>query len=261
MSKEKTLALSNTIAFIATIAVNALANGLPINGRTTGELSDMYPNLFVPAGITFSIWGLIYLLLLIFIVYQNIQAFRKPGNSQEIIAIGPWFIISSIANCTWIIAWHYMLPMISLVIMVILLASLIRIYLALETKKGEMQENTQYFVLPVFSIYLGWITVATIANTTAVLVHLGWHGGTLGESTWTIVMIGIAAAMGIYFLIAKRDIFYTMVIIWALYGIYLKRTSAPLAYEEVILATKIGMAVCVASISYLFFNRFFNPNQ
>jgi hypothetical protein len=261
MSKERTLALSNTIAFIATVVVNALANGLPINGKTTGELSDMYPNIFVPAGITFSIWGLIYLLLFIFIIHQNILAFRKSNNSRVILAIGPWFIVSSIANCTWIITWHYLLPVISLIVMLVLLISLIRIYLALESVKAQAEPRTQYFVFPLFGIYLGWITVATIANFTAVLVHLGWQGGAFGESTWTIVMIGIATATGIYFLIAKRDIFYTLVIIWALYGIYLKRTSATVLYEEVILAAKIGMAVCVASISYLFFNRFFNPNQ
>jgi hypothetical protein len=105
MKKFRTLAIANFLGFVSTVVFNWLAIGLPINGKTTGELSDMYPNLFVPAGITFSIWGVIYLLLFVFVVFQLIEAYRKSGNSASINAIGPWFIISSAANCCWILAW------------------------------------------------------------------------------------------------------------------------------------------------------------
>lgn len=261
MKNPKTLAILNLLGFILTITLNGLANALPINGKTTGELSDMYPNLFVPAGITFSIWGVIYLLLLVFIIYQLIESFRESATTTAIKAIGPWFFISSLANAAWILAWHFVLPGLSLGIMLILLISLIKIYLNLEAVEDEIPEKQQYLIYPFFSIYLGWITVATIANVTTVLVDLGWQGGVMGESSWTIVMIAIAIGMGLYFLVFKRNFPYTLVIVWALYGIYLKRSSAEVAESGIILTTQIGMALCVASMSYLFFNKFMNPNQ
>ena len=261
MKKFRTLAIANFLGFVSTVVFNWLAIGLPINGKTTGELSDMYPNLFVPAGITFSIWGVIYLLLFAFVVFQLIEAYRKSGNSTSIIAIGPWFIISSAANCCWILAWHYVMPVLSLIIMVILLISLIKIYMNLEQVRPQISNSHSYFIYPVFSIYLGWITVATIANVTAVLVHLGWQGALLSESIWTIIMVSVAIAMGLYFSLMKKDVFYTIVIIWALYGIFLKRSTEPVIEAGIILMTKIGMAACTAGIFYLFFNKYLRPRQ
>jgi hypothetical protein len=261
MKNPKALAFLNLVGFILTIILNGMANGLPINGKTTGELSDLYPNLFVPAGITFAIWGLIYLLLLVFIVYQLVEAFRKVGNTKFIEAIGPWFIVSSVANASWILAWHYVMPVLSLIIMIILLASLLKIYLALESIIQEIPGSKQYFIYPVFSIYLAWISVATIANTTTVLVHLGWRGGIFGEPSWAILMILVAIGFGIYFLIFRRNMYYPMVIIWALYGIYLKRSTASIVESGIILTAQIGLVLLVVSMSYLFFNKFLNPNK
>jgi hypothetical protein len=261
MQKIRILSITNLIAFIATIIINTLAITLPINGKTTGELSDMYPNLFVPAGITFSIWSVIYLLLLVFVIWQVVQVFKKSENTRVVGAIGPWFLVSSLANCSWILAWHYVLPVLSLGIMIVLLISLINIYLILHKQNPSINGISFYLIFPVFSIYLGWITVATIANTTAVLVHLGWQGAPLTESTWTIIMVSVAIAMGLYFSIMKKDVFYTLVIIWALYGIFVKRSSAPALEEGIILMTKIGMAACIAGIFYLFFNKYLSPRQ
>lgn len=261
MGKIKFLAIANFLGFILIIVLNGLANGLPINGKTTGELSDMYPNLFVPAGITFAIWGVIYTLMLVFIIYQLIVAHKNMKGAKIIDAVGPWFIVNALANASWILAWHFVLPGLSLVIMIILLISLIKIYLNLRVVENEIPEKQQYFVYPFFSIYLGWITVATIANVTTVLVDLGWQGGAIGQSTWTIIMISIAIGMGLYFLIFKRNYPYTLVIVWALYGIYLKRSAAEEFEAGIILTSQIGMALCVASMSYLFFNKFMNPNQ
>ena len=131
----------------------------------------------------------------------------------------------------------------------------------LQAIEQDVPEKQAHFIYPFFSIYLGWITVATIANVTTVLVDLGWKGSAMGESAWTIVMIAIAIGIGLYFLIFKRNFPYTLVIVWALYGIYLKRASAEVAEAGIILTTQIGMALCVASMSYLFFNKFMNPNQ
>jgi len=261
MKKIKSLAVLNLIGFVITIILNGLANGLPINGKNTGELSDMYPNLFVPAGITFSIWGLIYLLLLIFIIYQLIEAFKKDGNTEFIQSIGFWFVLSSIANASWILAWHYVLPGLSLMIMIILLISLLKIYQNLEAVRKNIPDTKQYFIYPIFSIYLGWITVATIANTTAVLVYNDWSGWGIGEASWTIVMMCIAIGFGLFFLIFKKDIYYPLVITWAFYGIFLKRSTASVFEEGIILTSKIGMAIFVASVFYLIFNRYLNPKK
>lgn len=260
MKKEKLLAILNSLAFIATIIVNGLANGLPINGKTTGELSDMYPNLFVPAGLTFSIWGLIYLLLLVFIVYQLVISFGKTSDKSLLNTIGPWFIISSLANCSWIFAWHYLLPGLSLLIMLVILVSLIKIYLNLN-KDHSNNSYAFYLVNPCFSIYLGWITVATIANTTTVLVSLGWNGGAIDPIFWTIIMIATATFMGIYFSIIKKDPFYTLVIFWALLGIYLKRSADSEYISEIIKATQVGMMLCAISILYRPMNKLFKSFQ
>lgn len=259
MKNTKTLSILNLAGFVLTIILNGLANGLPLNGKTTGELSDMYPNLFVPAGITFAIWGVIYLLMLAFITFQLIAAFNRTMSSGFIIEIGPWFFISSLANASWILAWHYVLPLISFAIMLVLLISLIKIYLSIENLDESTSSNLQYFAYPFFSIYLGWITVATIANATTVLVDFGWDGGVTGASFWTVSMIVIAIGMGIYFLIFRQNMYYTLVIIWALYGIYLKRNQAAELEGNIILTTEIGMTLLAVILSYLFFNKYMNP--
>ncbi len=261
MKNTKLVAVYNLLGFILTIILNGLANGLPINGKTTGELSDMYPNLFVPAGITFSIWGLIYLLLLVFIIFQLMEAFKKDGNTKFIQSMGFWFVLSSIANASWILAWHYVLPGLSLIIMIILLVSLLKIYLNLQSVKESIPETKKYFIYPIFSIYLGWITVATIANTTAFLVDIGWNGGGISEANWTVIMMVIAICFGLFFLLFKKDIFYPLVITWALYGIFLKRSTAPVLEDAIILTAKIGMAISVASVFYLIFNKYLNPKK
>lgn len=255
IKSTKALALGNLLAFISTVIINGLANALPINGRTTGELSDMYPNMFVPAGVSFSIWGVIYILLLVFVIYQLILAFKKPEESSVIHKIGPWFIISSLANCGWILAWHYVMPELSLAIMLVLLFSLIKIYLALDHDIISLSKGTKWFIYPCFSVYLGWITVATIANTTAVLVDWGWRGGAIGESIWTMIMITVAIGMGVYFVIFRKNIAYTFVIIWALYGIFLKRTLDITPEEGIILISQFGMFVCGFSILFLLFRK------
>jgi hypothetical protein len=209
----RTLPLLNLAGFLFMISLNVLANALPLFGRTTGEISALYPNLFVPAGFTFSIWGIIYLLLLIFTVAQ----FRRDA-SQLISSLGPWYLITGIANGGWIVVWHALLPAWSLVVMLILLVALIILYIRLPF--GEWKYR---FKLPI-SVYLGWISVATIANATAVLVSIGWTGGGWTEAGWTIAMIIVAVLAGLFFLWRYADVPYVLVILWALYGI-LSRSS------------------------------------
>lgn len=229
-NKIKTLQFINLIGFLGTIIVNMLANVLPINGLNTGEISDAYPNLFVPAGLTFSIWGVIYFLLALFTIFQFKQ------NPEIVKTIGPWFGLASVFNIAWIFLWHYLIIPVSLVAMLGLFVSLLAIYLKLRIGKSNSLTSKEklYFHTP-FSVYLGWITVATIANVTAVAVDASWSGWGISEEIWTILVIVVALLITILMLIRRKDIAYALVVAWAALGIYIKRTSV--GFEQPLIAT------------------------
>ncbi len=245
MARRSWLGILNLLAFLATVAVNALAVILPINGKTTQELSDAYPNLFVPAGLTFSIWGVIYLLLAIYCVYELLPPIRNNALRGEFIdRIGWLFFISCVLNSGWIFAWQYEMVPLSVIIMLALLLTLIGIYLRLRIGKSGAPTGERYLVHVAFSVYLGWISVATIANITALLVSWHWNGFGISGQIWAAVMILVAVILALIMLLKRRDIFYALVIDWALLGILLKRladNSQP--DQSVINAAIAGMIV------------------
>lgn len=214
--------LSVGVAYVAMVGVNFLANGLPINGRSTGEISDAYPNLFAPAGVTFSIWGLIYLLLAGYVAFQ----FGKGNQKTEEIfdRINPLFLATSLANISWIFAWHYDYIGLSVVIMAVLLALLVRIADILRAERFTPAE--QLLIRTPFSVYFGWITVAAIANVTVFLVSIGWNGFGIADSIWTSVILLVGALIGVLRMRKDRNIAYGLVLIWAYLGILLKHVSA-----------------------------------
>lgn len=244
---QRTLQALNILGLILVLALNTLANALPINGYNTGELSGRYPNLFVPAGFTFSIWGLLYLLLLGFVVYQFTRPAVEAGVARR---IGPWFFLSCLFNASWILAWHYLLPGLSLLIMLALLGSLIAIYLRVYGAPGLEAKGARWWVQLPFSLYLGWITVATIANAAAVLVHLGWNGWGIPEPAWTVAVIAVAIGMGLWFTWRQADVFYPLVVVWALVGIIARRSSeaAEVYYPTIVIAAAIGIGMLGASV-------------
>jgi hypothetical protein len=238
MAKTSTLWLLkslNLAAFVATVAVNAMANALPINGKTTGELSDLYPNLFVPAGLTFSIWGIIYLLLAVFSIYQIVALNRNSADFLQ--RIGPLFIVASAANIGWIYLWHYQRVPASLVLMLVLLASLLGIYLRLGIGVRTVSWSHRLLIHLPFSVYLGWITVATVANATAVLVHVGWNRFGASQELWTVVVLIVAALITLAVLFTRNDLFYALVILWAFFGILIKRLAVDSPPSRAIIAT------------------------
>jgi hypothetical protein len=251
-SYQSSLSLSilNILAFIGVVIVNALANALPINGVTTGELSDRYPNLFVPAGLTFSIWGLIYLLLALFVIYQLIAVLKKDEEGFTFTKrIGPYFFISCIANIGWIFAWHYSIVPLSLLLMLVLLGSLIMIYTRLQIGRSRSSGRERFMVHMAFSIYLGWITVATIANVTALLVDSGLRELAPGAQFWTVLVIIVAIAIALIALVNRRDLFYTLVVDWALLGILLKRLDVTVQPVYSVVITSIaGIAILTVGI-------------
>ncbi len=243
------LTILNLLGFLGTVVVNALATTLPINNITTGELSDLYPNLFVPTGLTFAIWGPIYVLLAIFIVYQLMPSVRRDTQKADFIQrIGPLFFASCLANIGWIYAWHYKMVPLSMVLMLILFGSLLAIYLRLKVGKSEAPKPERFLVYLPFSIYLGWITIATIANATALLVNIGWNAWGLGEQFWAVAVIIVGIAIALSVLFTRKDIFYSLVVDWALLGILLKRLSDATPVQSVVIVTIVGMALISVGI-------------
>lgn len=212
------------ITYVVMVAVNALANIIPINGQTTGEISDKYSNLFAPAGITFSIWGLIYLLLLGYTLYQfGFFQKRNQINSDLLNRIGIYFSISSIANSLWIFAWHYEKMSLAMSLMIIILFCLIQINQLIIA--ATLSTRDKIFVQLPFSVYFGWITIATIANVTTLLVSIGWDGFGLSDVTWTIIILLVGTVIGMKTTIRNQDIAYGFVILWAYIGILIKHLS------------------------------------
>ncbi|MGM0436962.1 MAG: hypothetical protein ACQEQD_01695 [Bacillota bacterium] len=251
MKNTKKYQIANIVGFIGVITANFLANYLPLNGYNTGELSDMYPNLFVPAGLTFSIWGVIYLFLLGFIIYQSKGLINKLNKTPNFIPkIGWLFFISSLANIGWIFAWHHLMVFLSLIFMIILLISLIGIYLRLNIGRNNFTKAKKIFVNIPFSLYLGWITIATIANVTAWLVSINWSGWGLSEVTWTIIILIVGIIITILNTLNRADSIYALVVIWAYLGIILKRYQAEPRYVSIILTAAIGILIIFFTIFY-----------
>jgi len=221
--RVKILKTFNVLSFILMVTVNALANILPINGITTGGVSDLYPNLFAPAGVTFAIWGLIYLLLAIFVIYQ-LGLFKGYDTKAIVKLIGGYFIISSLSNTAWIFSWQYKIIPLSMILMLVILGCLIRINININSI--ELTSKEKLFVKLPFSVYFGWITVATIANATTTLVSLGWNGWGLSEQIWTIAIISIGLIIGMATALKNKDIPYGIVIFWAYLGILIKHISS-----------------------------------
>jgi hypothetical protein len=238
----------NILSFVAVLVVNTLASTVGINGRLTGALSDAIPNLFVPAGLTFSIWGVIYLLLLLFIIAQARGLFSAGESGPEgTRRIGWLFFLSSGANVAWLLLWHYELVGLSLLAMLVLLGSLLAVYLRLGTGRTPAGPAERWFFRVPCSVYLGWITVATIANATAFLVKAGWNGFGLPPEVWTVVVIVVAALITGAVLATRRDAGYGLVILWALVGIMLKRSADAAPASRVVFVTAIACAAAVAA--------------
>ena len=225
MKKDIVRQAVNLLATVATITINGLANALPINGQTTGEISDRFDVYFVPAGYVFSIWGLIYLALSAFAVYQVLPAQREDRNLRR---IGYLFALSCVANSAWIFLWHYEFFELTLVAMFGLLLSLIAMYLRLDIGRARISTAGKWLVHIPFSIYLGWITVATIANVTSVLYYLNWDGWGIRPEIWAVIMLVVGAGIASAVSISRGDVAYVLVIVWAFAGIAVKHANTPI---------------------------------
>ncbi len=246
------------VTFVIMIVVNVLANTLPINGQTTGEVSNSYPNLFAPAGITFAIWGLIYLLLAAFTLYLLgfFQDYSDTVKADLLNKVGIVFSISSVANAAWIFAWHYHKIPLSMVLMLVILDCLIFINYLVKNEKLTSKEK--FFINLPFSVHFGWITVATIANATTLLVSIGWDGFGISEPTWAVIIIIAGMLIGTLTMIINKDIAYGLVMLWGYAGIYIKHTSESGfdgQYPAVIYTVIACMIIFIISEIYLLYYK------
>jgi len=232
--------LLNILTLAVTLIVNYLANALPLNNQTTAQISDTYPTLFTPAGYVFSIWGFIYLALIGFTIYQ---ALPSQINNPRLEKIGLWFSAANIFNTAWLFSWHYNQLLLSELFMVLLLISLLVIYLRLEIGKKALKPVEALLSEFPFNLYLGWISVAIIANTSIVLYDAGWKRFGLSPEFWTIVILVVGALLGILMTGLRNAITFPLVIVWAFTGIYFKPTTPEL----------IGTVAATASLAILFY--------
>lgn len=234
------------IALIGTLVVNYLSNALPINGQTSAEVANRLPIYFVPANYVFSIWGVIYTLLIGYGVYQALPSQRE---NQRLARIGYLFVLTSIANCTWLVLFQYERFPLTMIAMVVLLLLLIAIYLRLDIGKTAVRGYEKWLVNIPFSVYLGWITVATIANASYVLYDAQWGGYGLSGALWAVVMLVVATAVTLTVIVTRRDIAYTTVIVWALVGIVVKQSSTPpIAITAGLMAAVLVGAVLITGV-------------
>lgn len=236
------------VSFIVMVSVNALAVLLPLNNKTTKELSDAIKMYFVPEGYVFSIWSLIYLAVLGYVIYQLLPS---KAAQEKMHSIWWLFMINALANAGWIFLWHYEFVAASVILMVVILVTLIAIYLQLGIGRIQVS-RTQYWLshFP-FSLYLGWISVATIANVAVALTVHQWTGWGIAPQYWSAIMIAVAALLALAMLWRRRDYVYSAVIIWALVGIALKfQAESVILWTAVIASSVIGLtAVTYATLT------------
>jgi translocator protein len=204
--------VANLLATAGVLVVNALANALPIGGRTTGEVSARFPTLVTPAGYAFGIWGLIYAGLVAFAVFQ---ARRTERRNPRLHGADPWFLASCAFNAAWLVAWHHLRMVESVIVMLGLLVSLIMVYVRLGVGRVPVSRAEQLAVRWPFSLYLGWITVATAANVAIALRAAGWGGWGIPFTTWAVLVLVALAAIGLAILKSRRDPVFALVLAWA----------------------------------------------
>jgi benzodiazapine receptor len=214
---------SNIVAFVITVLVNGLAGSTTLlGGVNTAEISDLNPTLITPAGYVFSIWGIIYVLLGLFVIFQALPSQKEKYYQKQ---IGWLFVLSSIINIAWLFLWQYKLLSASVILMFLLLATLILIYTRLGIGKSQVTLQEKLAIHTPFSVYLGWITIASIANVSVTMVSANWDGFGINPEIWATLIVIVALLITLLVLSTRRDIAYSLVIIWALIGIAVKQSE------------------------------------
>lgn len=233
----------NIIAFALTVLVNGLAGSTKIlGGKLTAEISDANPTLITPAGYVFSIWGVIYILLGIFVVFQVLPSQKEKGYQER---IGWLFVLSSLLNVAWLFLWQFEYLSLSVVLMFLLLATLIAIYLRLNIGKSAVPLREKLAVNVPFSVYLGWITIASIANVSVFLVSVKWDGLGISQEIWATLIVIVALLIALLVIATRKDVAYGLVFIWALVGIAVKQSGN----QNIVMVTQTGAIIVAVALA------------
>ncbi|TLP76958.1 tryptophan-rich sensory protein [Maribacter sp. ACAM166] len=254
---KKKLSVLNLASVILVIVVNYISQVFSFNNTTIGEISARYVNLFTPASYAFAIWGIIFLALLAYGIFQIRRAFFSKKESLFIKHTGYWFILANVLNCCWVFAFVYDYTGLSVLIMFGILFSLIKVILNTNMERWDAPITTIAFVWWPICLYSGWISVATIANISAYLSKLDWNGGIFSEVAWTIIMIIVAVALNLLMIWKRNMREFTAVGIWALFAIYSRHQDA---YITIAFTALTGCIILfIAIIAHAYKNRQTNP--
>lgn len=258
MKNIKTLAVGNALFFLLHLVPSQLTQLKFFNNQTIGEVSDKYPALFTPAGITFSIWGVIYLALLIFCIYHLVKAYQAPPGheaNKDLLRLGYLFMLNNLATGAWTIAWVHERLALSVLLIFVQLATLLAMHLRLGIYSAGRSAASRWFTQVPLSLYLGWIMIATVANLSAALVGWGWDGYPLNPGLWATIMTLAATCIVVFVVYIRTNPYVGLVGIWALYGIILKHRASGLeASPQLVTAAWIGLAL-VALVTGMVFGK------
>ncbi|SIQ99383.1 hypothetical protein [Pontibacter lucknowensis] len=257
MKNVKTLAILNTVFFLLHLVPSQLTQLELFNSQTIGEVSAKYPALFTPAGITFSIWGVIYLALSAFCIYHIVKAFKEPALHEanvDLKGLSYYFMLNNLATGAWTIAWVHERLLLSVGLILVQLVTLLAIHIRLGIFDPSRSAASRWFTQVPLSLYFGWIIIATVANISSALVGLGWDGFGLSEGIWTIIMIVAATLIVVFVVFSRTNPFVGLVGIWALYGIILKhRELSAAASPQIIMTAWISLALVALVVLLVFF--------
>ncbi len=245
MSKDTWRQIANILSVVLALTVNILASTLPLNGQNTGEISDRFQVFFVPAGYVFAIWGVIYIGWIAFAVYQALPGQKESPRLRK---LGYLFALSGLFNAAWLFCWHYNQFALSVLVMLGLLGLLIASYLRLDVGRTPVSTAEKWCVDVPFSVYLGWITVATVANVTDLLYYVNWNGFGIAPEIWAVIMILVASLVGLLMALTRRDAAYLFVLVWSFAGIAVKQAAVPMVAYAAWAAAVVALGLAVYSI-------------
>jgi benzodiazapine receptor len=245
MPKDSYRQAANILSVVLALGVNILASTLPLNGQNTGEISDRFQVYFVPAGYVFAIWGIIYIGWIAFAVYQSLPAQKESPRLRK---LGYLFALSGLFNAAWLFCWHYNQFGLSVLVMLTLLGFLIAGYLKLNVGRVSVRNAEKWCLDIPFSVYLGWITVATVANITDYLYFIGWDGFGILPQVWAVIMLIVASLLGLIMAFTRGDSGYLFVLVWSFAGIAVKQVSMPLVANSAWVAALVALGMAIFSI-------------
>lgn len=244
----------NGLFLIITLAVNTLGAVGLINGLTQKQISDMYPTLLTPNPATFSIWSVIYSLLLISLIVMIVKK-NDPYYQKAIDQITVLFRISCLLNIAWIVAFSLVLVELS----VLFILAFVIVLSLIGTKLLQIQEGKRWLLPLSFGLYNGWLIIATVVNIAAALVKLKWNGFGISDTVWAAVILIVAVLLVVAILLKIRNAAFPLPVAWAYFGIF-QALNAPVGLKGEIslvqVISLVGMVVLIgAAAIQLYRNR------